>query len=177
MRKYVRLGGLLTIAALILSAAPVFAQGGGGGGGGRGQQMTPEEIREFQLQGIQEALVGTTDEQWAVIQPLLGKVLDASQKVQGYATGGRGGRGGRGNRAGRTGGRGFGGAEPAAELAALQTTLADEAAAAPDITAKLKAYRDARKKAQDDLTAARAELTKVLSPKQEAQLVLAGQLE
>jgi hypothetical protein len=87
-----------------------------------------------------------------------------------------GGRGGRGGAAGARGGfAGLG--EPSAETQALRTIVADDAAKPEDIQAKLKAYRDARKKAEEELKTAREDLRKLCNARQEAELVLTGTLD
>ena len=63
------------------------------------------------------------------------------------------------------------------EADALQKALADDTAKPEDIKAKLEAYRAALKKVNEQLKAAREELRKVLTPKQEAQLVLMSILD
>jgi hypothetical protein len=60
---------------------------------------------------------------------------------------------------------------------ALRTTLENENAPAEEIKAKLTALRDSRKKAAAELDAARAELQKVVTVRQEAVLVAMGMLE
>jgi hypothetical protein len=110
--------------------------------------------------------------------------------------GGRGGRrggggggggfggGGGGNGGGGNGGGGGGGAAPANAtpnpvrdaLTALNTTLQNKDATADEIKEKLTALRDAKAKANDDLTKAQADLQSVLTQRQEAILVTQGML-
>ena len=59
----------------------------------------------------------------------------------------------------------------------LRDALEDEAAPAEQIGEHLEAYRDAREEAEDNLESARGELKELLTPRQEAMLVLAGMLE
>jgi hypothetical protein len=85
----------------------------------------------------------------------------------------------------RRGGQDTGAAAPAeTELqkarTALQTLVAPDATATPtadQITKALTALRQAREKAKQSLVTAQADLKKVVTPKQEALLVLAGMLE
>jgi hypothetical protein len=141
-----------------------------------------------------------TDDEWAVIQPLLQKVQDV-QRAQtagrfGALAGGFGGGGGGGGRrggfgggggpgGGGPGGPGGGGGAPlttgtspiAVASAALGTALASDATSPDEIKDKLQALRDARKSAATDLEQAREDLAKVLTLRQEATLVQMGLLE
>jgi septal ring factor EnvC (AmiA/AmiB activator) len=69
----------------------------------------------------------------------------------------------------------FGASSPEAE--SLRTTLDSANASNDEIKAKLAAYREAQKKNEAALQAAREKLRAVLTVRQEAQLVLAGVLE
>jgi hypothetical protein len=107
----------------------------------------------------------TNDDEWAIIQPLIQKVLDARQQA-GYG-GGRGGRGG--------GRGGFGGgavAQTDAE-AGLQKAIDDRSPAAV-VKAAIKKVRDEHKAKQALLEEAQDKLRAVLTVKQEAQIVLMG---
>ena len=140
----------------------------------------------------------TDDKEWAVIQPLIEKVTDAQRAVGmlrsggGFGGGGFGGRQrGGGNGGGGNGGGGNGGAPaggdqgtpnpnrptPAPEATDLKTALDADATTDDVIKAKLAALRDARKKAEADLDAAREDLKKVLTLRQEAVLVNMGILD
>lgn len=59
----------------------------------------------------------------------------------------------------------------------LRTALARGDATAPEIAEKLAAFREARDKARTELVAAQRDLKEVVTPRQEAVLVLAGLLE
>jgi len=128
--------------------------------GGLGGRMDPARMREMMLQRLQEDL-GCTDQEWQAISPLVGKVIDAQSEA-------RMGRFG--------GGRGGPEAESNTEVAELRAALDSEDTPAEEIAAKLKAYRDARKKKEEALAKARDELRKVLTVRQEASLVLRGGL-
>ena len=159
------------------SAAPATTSGstanGGGGGRQNWQQMMADRVK---------TALKASDDEWAVIQPLLQKVADMQRATRGGM--GFGGPGG-GRRGGGGGGGGNGGGDaptppPTATgdaSAALRTALDSDATSNDDIKAKLQALRDARKKAQADLDAARADLQKVLTLRQEAVLVNMGILE
>jgi hypothetical protein len=89
--------------------------------------------------------------------------------------GGRGGPGGGGDRD-RGGDRG-GNRGGSAESQALREAIEKDGTAPEEIKAKLAAVREQRKKAQGELEAAREELRKVLTVRQEAVLVTFGILE
>jgi hypothetical protein len=156
-----------------------FGGGGGGGGGGRGN-FDPAQFRQRRLDNIKQQL-GSTDDEFAALQPKIEKVMDLQQQNQ---MGGFGGRGG-GRRGGGGGGGGVGGAAPANAtpnpvrdaLTALNTTLQNKDASADEIKEKLTALRDARSKAHDDLVAAQKDLQGVLTQRQEAILVTNGMLD
>jgi len=151
----------------------------GGGRGGRRQQFDPAQMQERIMTGIQERL-GATDTEWTAIKPLVSDVFKAQQKSRAGMMGmfrGRGGRGGRGGGQGGPGGPGgmFGAPSPEAE--ALQTAADNDSTANGELKDKLKAYREAQKKDQEELKAAREKLRKVLTLRQEAKLVLMGLLD
>ena len=119
----------------------------------------------------------TNDEEWNAIRPLIQKVLDAQQEVRQFSgRGGRGGFGGPGGPGGGPGGFGgrggpFGGqSNPSAD--ALQAAI--DSNSKEKITAALVKYREARKQAQDKLTATQDGLKKFLTLKQEAIAVRLG---
>lgn len=60
---------------------------------------------------------------------------------------------------------------------ALRKVLADKEAKADDIKAAMAAYREARDKAKKDLEKAKKDVRDVLTARQEATLVLCGQLD
>ena len=142
------------------------------------------------------------DEEWKIIQPRLTKVVALQFQV---ASAGRGGffggfggpgRGGPGGEAGRRGDGGRGGqrggdrgrggprgGEGDREMNATQAAsqalreVLDKDDPSPDqIRAKLTALRAAKESARQELAAAQKNLREVLTLKQEAALVLGGQL-
>jgi len=161
------------------SAAPSASPGG---------DARREEFRARMNVFIKTALKSTDDE-WAVIQPLLEKVQNLERESLVGRFGGMGGFGGfRRNRDG--GDQASPGASPAAspaagnnrpsgspESQALKAALDSDATSTEDIKAKLQALRDARKKNAADLEQARQDLEKVLTLRQEATLVNMGILE
>ena len=122
-----------------------------------------------------------SDEEWGVISPLIEKVQTKQRDAMGGRFGGFGGRGGGGGGGGDRGGNGGGGATSdrpgAAESTALRTALEGESTSPEDLKAKLAAVREVRKKNAAELAAARAELQKVVTVRQEAVLVSMGILE
>jgi hypothetical protein len=150
----------LALAASITLVAPAGGGGFGGGGFGRGNNNSANAIRQ---------LVTFTDEEWIVIQPRLQKVLDAQAAL-----------GATNNRSlGRNGGGGSGMYLDPVVVAQqeLSTALQDESSTTEVISAKLKALRDARVKAKENLAVAQEDLKKVLTIRQEAMLVNMGFLE
>jgi hypothetical protein len=154
-------------------------QQGGGGGGGRnrggggpgGGNFDPAQFRQRMMDRLKEEL-GATDDEWKVLEPKVDKVMTAQQSAR--AGGGFGGFGRRGG----GGGMGPGGDTPTAQAARdLRTTLDNKDAPASEITAKLTALRDARAKARAELESAQKDLKEVLTPRQEAVLVVNGMLE
>jgi len=63
------------------------------------------------------------------------------------------------------------------DVTALQTVLENKDASPEEIKAKLNALRTTRAKREAELKTAREELRKVLTLRQEAQLVLMGMLD
>jgi len=181
------------LSALTLATTAVVAlaqdtpREGGRRGGDRGPGgFNMEEFRKRMNDRIKEQLKAT-DEEWAVLQPLIEKVQNKQRDTmtsrfggffggRGGGPGGGGDRAGGGDRGGGGGGdRGDRGGSP--ESQALRTALEGDSTSAEDLKAKLAAVREARKKAAAELEAARADLAKVLSVRQEAVLVSMGILE
>jgi Spy/CpxP family protein refolding chaperone len=179
----------LLLSALTLTTTAVVAlaqdtpREGGRRGGDRGG-FNIEEFRNRMNARIKEQLKAT-DEEWAVLQPLIEKVQTKQREAMtsrgfGGFFGGRGGGGDRG--ADRGGGGGGGGGDRgdragSPQAQALRTAIESDSTSAEDLKAKLAAVREARKKAAAELEAARADLAKVLSVRQEAVLVSMGVLE
>jgi Spy/CpxP family protein refolding chaperone len=122
------------------------------------------------LNNLREQL-GATDEEWQVLSPKIEKVMNAQREARfagmGFGFGRRGG--------------GMGGPDSQSVVGRAAAELR-ELLQNPDVTpdainAKLAALREARAKAQADLAAAQKELKELLTPRQEATLVLFGMLE
>lgn len=146
---------------------------------------SPEQFRQRMIDRLKTSLKAS-DEEMTVIQPLVEKVFLKQREAAGNRFGGpRGPRGGGDRPPGEGGGdgggperrnwRGGGGETPEAQ--ALRDALEKDGTPASEITAKLTALREQRKKAAADLAAAREDLRKVLTVRQEAVLVQTGLLE
>ncbi len=132
--------------------------------GGRRGQFDPARMQEMMMERIKTTLE-STDEEWKVIQPLVKNVNDIQMKMRfGGFRRGRGGPGGPPS-------------DENPEVTALRTVLESQKPAPEEIKTKLTAYRDAQKKNEEGLQKARADLRKVLTLKQEANLVLMGLLD
>jgi hypothetical protein len=153
--------GLAAIAVVASMALLASAGGGGFGGGGFGRGNNSTNAVRQQI--------SFTDEEWTVIQPRLQKILDIQAAL-----------GQMNNRGfGRNGGGGSGMYLDPVVVAQQELTIAlqDEASTTDTISAKLKALRDARVKAKENLAAAQDDLKKVLTIRQEAMLVNMGFIE
>ncbi len=205
--------GLMSALAFGSLGVSVAAEGGAGsggmgGGGGMGRHgFNREEMQNRMMEMIKQRL-GATDEEWAVLQPLVKKVMELSreQRQSGMMRGGPGGPGGGMGGPGGSGGMGGpggsgapGGGEmgggpggpggPDSEgtesgeqsdlqkaSAALTQVTQKEDATAEEIKAALDAYRQAREKLRRELAATQESLRELLTPRQEALLVLMGLL-
>lgn len=140
----------------------------------RGQQERRSQ-RRFDAKRVQERL-GATDSECQVLGPRVMKVAELSRQLR---PGGRGGRQG-GSRDERSDGRREvpGRDRSAIDIAQEQLrTLLDNTSATPDqIRKRVAALRVARRKVQQ-LVAAQQDLTKVLTVRQEAQLIIMGLLD
>jgi hypothetical protein len=153
-----------------------------------------EQFRQRMNERIKTSLQAS-DEEWAVIQPLLNKVQDKMRETMlGRFSGaprpqrGGGGPGGAGadnnanapartDRAERPNRPDRPEQAGSAETQALRATLENPSASNTEIKAKLDALRESRKKAVAELDQARAELKSVLTLHQEATLVMMGMLD
>ena len=148
------------------AGAPPAGGGDNGGRRGGGGRFNPQEMRPRFMDRIKENLAPTTEE-WQAIEPLLTAVMEKQRQLRSAQMGGMfGGRGGD-----------RGGNQTPAEIQSLRDALDKKETPAPDIQAKLKSLRDLRKSQDAELQKAREELRKVLSVRQEAQLVLSGILD
>ena len=180
MKKILTL--LAVTAALCVGADSLRAQdngGGGGGGGGGGRrggggfgQMDPAQRQQMMMDRFKEDLGFTNDTEWSAVEPLVQKVMDARRETMAGGFGGfRRNRGGNADNGG--GNRPQPPANPDRE--ALQQAI-DSNAPASQVAAALSKFRASQKAKQSKLEQAQSDLAKVLTPKQEAQAVLAGLL-
>ena len=179
----------IAIVMTALLAAPVLAQDQAGGGnrqdrqnrggdqgnngGGRGGgNFDPAQFRQQFEDRVKEQL-GASDDEWKVIQPKLTKVFDAQRASRGSMRGmfGRN-RGGDSTNTDNTN-------RSPVEIAQreLQQVLDNKDSTADQITAKLKALREAREKAKAELASAQKDLKEILTPRQEAVLVNMSMLD
>ena len=183
----------LVIGGMSIAQPPAGGQGGPGGPGGPGGgRFDPAQMRQRMMDNMKQQL-GADDAAWKVLEPRLTKVMDLNRQTQaggrgmfGMMGGMRGQRGG--NNAGAQGAQGGQGTrrgpqqdpatmtpvDKAAEQ--LQTTLENQSASPDEIKKNLTALREAREKAKQELATAQQELKKILTVRQEAQLVMMGQL-
>ncbi len=138
--------------------------------GQRGERGDRGDMQARMAERMKEQMK-VSDEEWAVLQPKLAKVMEAQRASRGGMMGGFGrGRGGP-----------DGGAQAETPLAKasseLRQTLEKEDASANEIKERLAAVREARKQAEENLKAAREDLRSVLTPRQEAALVVVGMLD
>ena len=124
--------------------------------------------RRQRMAGWMKEQLGATDEEMAVIQPKLEKLMMARRDTGGmFGFGGRG----RGDSDNET-------VTPAQQASRdLRQTLENKSASAEEIAAKLKALREARTKAREAVATAQKDLKEVLTQRQEAVLVNLGMLE
>lgn len=171
MRNLVRLTLVFGLCALLLALSQglVFAQGGGGGGGGRGN-FDPAQMQERRVDGVIQDLE-LKDEEATALKPLVTEVVKCQMsQMMGRMGGGRRPGGG-------GGGGGQGGREQAPEIQALRDAVEKADTPAAELQAKMKAVRDARKKAEEALQKARKALKDAVTARQEARLLLSGILD
>jgi len=159
-------------------------------------------MREMYMNSLKDQLASTDDE-WKVIKPKVEKVQTTQMGTfsgmgmgpmggmgrrgpggpgggPGGPGGGPGGQGGPGGGPGNRGPGGFGGmgdSKLAQAQTELRTALENKDTPSTDITKKLTAYREIRDKARADLQAARKDLKELVTPRQEAILVIWNLLE
>ena len=168
MNKLVKSALLTGVSALLLMGTnTVMAQPAGGGGGGRGN-FDPAQMQQRMLERYKETLKVTDDAEWKVLSEKLTKVMTARRDAGGFG----------GMMGGRRGGPGGGGQDASADTTPLgELRKALEGSDSALIKTKLAAYREYRAKKQAELKAAQEELKRVLTAKQEGQLVAEGVVE
>lgn len=173
------------LATCIIMSGLVYAQGepgaipameGFGGWAGAGGEWSMDNMQKMMVQPVKEQL-GFSDTEWQIIEPRLLKVISLNSQTRGNTFG-------MGMMTGFGGMQSFGMTQHTQDLSPvdkalqdLRSTLDKSNVSATEIKEKLSALRKAREKAQQDLTAAQAELKKLLTTKQEAELILMGYLQ
>ena len=175
---------LTTLAAaasvtLLFTATPAFAQQQQQQQkGGRGN-FNPEDYRKARAERVKAALK-VTDEEWTVLSPMIDKVEEKAGALLAFRMSSRsfggGGTTGGGGAPGGPGGRG-GGTQPSAEVQALKDVAERDGVSNEEFKVKIEAARNARKRIQGELDAARDELKKVVTVRQEAVLLAMGVLD
>lgn len=193
MRKKVIVVGIVVCVVAVMAGSLSWAQPQGRGdreqrgprqGPGPGGRFDPQRMRQMMEQRMKEQL-GVSEQEWQVIGPRLTKVMELNRQTGGGGMGigrlfmrrgpqGQRGPGGDRQRPGRPEGQELTPVQKAMDE--LDTTLENESAAAEEIKAKLTALRTAREKARQELAVAQQELRKLLTLRQEAQLVMMGLL-
>ncbi|HEX7577894.1 MAG TPA: hypothetical protein VF430_07655 [Verrucomicrobiae bacterium] len=136
------------------------------------QQMIKQVQQRF-LTSLRDQMEVTNDTEWNAMEPLLNKVVQAETESMISGMGGMGMiRMFMGNRGGNI--PSLGQSDPEGD--ALQKLL-DDGAPTRQIRDALARYNDARKRKADELTRNREQLRKILTPRQEAILVLSGLLD
>ena len=170
---------------LAFSAANVMGQGGfgcgagGGGGGGRGG-FDMSQLVPMMVEGMRQSLAVTNDDEWNVIEPKLEKVVKLKMEERTTGITSMGGMfGGRGGGAGGAGGMArlnplTGAPDPSVDV--LQKAI-DNNAPIAEVKAAMAKVRDARLQKRAALLKAQQDLKDVLSIRQEATLLLMGQLD
>ncbi|MGA2555768.1 MAG: hypothetical protein ABSG04_05785 [Verrucomicrobiota bacterium] len=150
---------------------------GGGPGGGRGA-FDFSQIVPMMVQGMRQQLGVNNDDEWNAIEPRLEKVvkLKMEERTAGIS----------GMMGGMMGGRGMGGGampglnaltgDPDPAVDALQKAV-DNNAPAAEVKAAMAKVRDARQQKRQALLKAQQDLKEILSIRQEATLLLMGQLD
>lgn len=151
-------------------------------------QMEPEGMQTMML-GRMKIELAATDQEWTAIEPQLKKVMALSNEINPRGMGmtmGTGMMGGRSGRAADQTERAAGQpTRPADQVpqsefqkasAALSEVTLKTNATPKEISDKLAAFRTAKTAAQKELAAEQDKLKKVLTPRQEAKLVLMGTL-
>jgi hypothetical protein len=172
-------------AALCLGGGNLLAQDNNGGGP---PDFDPAQFRQHMMEQVQKNLDVTNSDEWAVIQPLVEKVMEARREAfsgggmgmgfGGPPPGGPGGPGGPppdGDQGGPGGRRGLG-PPRSAEHQALQKAV-DDKVPASELKSALAKFRASHSDKQARLAAAQASLQSVLTLRQEAAAVLMGLLQ
>jgi len=163
---------------LCIGTGTLLAQDNNGGGQGRQGRgnFDPAQFQQRMMDNIKERLAFTNETEWAAVQPLVQKVMDA-RRAASVGMSGFGRRGGNGgDNAGRSSdqsARRTALVPPNPEAEALQKAI-DSDVPTEQIKAALEKHRAAHKDKEAKLAEAQENLRKVLTVKQEAQAALLG---
>jgi hypothetical protein len=158
------------------NAASGGNQGGGRRNRGQGGNFDPAQMQQRMMERVREQLNFTNDTEWSAIEPLVQKVMEAQRDARSGGMARLFSRSRGGNNNDGVVGRGNFGQQANPDAEALQKAIDDNAPASQvkDLLAKYKVSQKAR---QTKLSAAQADLQKVLTVKQEAQATLLGLVE
>ena len=155
------------------------AQGGRGGRGGRGGggNWDPAQMHQQMLDRVKE-LLGSKDDEWAVLSPKVDKVMTIGMQSRTSMRGLFRNRGGT-DRGGNNNGPTTPGSDSAVAKAQadLQSALDDKSISPDEIAKRLANLRQAKDSAKQELAKAQAELKELLNQRQEAVLVVNGMLD
>lgn len=125
--------------------------------------------------------LGSTDEEWLVIKPLLEEVIKAQSVDMPFRSsprmGGKKGGSGKSNSSAPAAAPGDAAAAKPSPKATLSKILADEHTPAKEIQAQMDALREEQRLKAEALKAARAKLRPLLTLKQEATLLIQGYMD
>lgn len=187
MSLAVCIGGLLIVPAWSQDAKEPPKQGDGKGGdrrrGGPPGGFNLDEM-QARMMGFFKERLKVDDEEWKVVEPRLKKVMTMGMQARGGGLSMLGRGRGPGGPGGPPGGDAGGPPQPPPDESevgkasrAIRDLIEKDDAKPDQINAALETLRAARKKAQNELDAARKELRELLTLKQEATLVAMGILE
>lgn len=175
-------GLLLVGQSLSQPAQPGQRAGARGAPGDRpgGRQFDPARMREMMEQRMKEQL-GATDQEWKVLGPCVMEVSELRRQLSGFGRGGMFFGGRRGPQGDRPGGRPEVPAREQTELEKafeqLRTLLEDTSATPADVKKQLTVVRATKEKVTQKLAAAQQKLLKMVTVRQEGQLLLMGMLD
>ena len=146
------------------------------GQGRQGQRGQRPEERQSEAQRMQERL-GATDQEWQVLGPRVMRVSELSRQLRGGGRGRQRGdsQDGRPDNRENTPIRELSVVEKAQEQ--LRTVLGNTSATPDQINKQLTAFRTVKARVKQQLVAAQTDLRKVITVRQEAQLVMMGMLD
>jgi hypothetical protein len=144
---------------------------GGGPGGPGGGPPDPAEMRARMDERLKTAL-GTTDDAWATLQPLIDKVQELEHETDTGPL--QHGRPRRPDDDGNDQQDDQAQSPIEASISTLKKVLSDKASTDPQIETAMKAVQDAEKKTRDELVDAQKQLKAAVSMRQQAVLVAVG---